>query len=59
MPKLFDEFDLDLQKVDEGIKLYSNDGTTLGSDCASGGSSLCPISTWTLNCFKTIFSCDD
>lgn len=45
MPKLFDEFDLDLQKVDEGIKVYSSDDTTLGSECMSGGSS---ISTQTL-----------
>ena len=59
MPKLFDEFDLDLQKVDGEIKVYSSDDTTLGSECMGGGSSLCPIPTWTMECFKTIFSCDD
>ena len=44
MPKLFDEFDLDLQKVDGEIKVHNSDDTTLGSTCMSGGS----ISTMTL-----------
>lgn len=37
MPKLFDEFDLDLQKINE-IKLMSDDGGNTLTACASGSS---------------------
>lgn len=37
MPKLFDEFDLDLRKITKEIQLYGSDGTTQGSDCMCGG----------------------
>ena len=41
MPKLFDEFDLDLQKIG-GVELYSTDGGNSVAICdATSGTSLC------------------
>ena len=37
MPKLFDEFDLDLKKIKKDIELYNGDDMTRGSDCMCGG----------------------
>ena len=40
MPKLFDEFDLDIQKVKE-INPMSNDGGNTLAQCDNGGSRSC------------------
>lgn len=71
MPKLFDEFDLDLQKVNR-INPLSDSGGDSVAQCSGGGgtdygSSLCPIPGYTLEdddcffthtCFETWF-CED
>lgn len=71
MPKLFDEFDLDLQKINEINPLGDSGGDSI-ADCTGGGgtdtgSGLCPIPTLTANCsegcltngcFETLLFCD-
>lgn len=51
MPKLFDEFDLDLKKL-ENVYLYSDDGTsnlTGGGTGGTGGTGV-PSPTYTCSC---------
>ena len=59
MTQLFDEFDLDLQKVNKITPLIDSGGDSI-AQCSGGGgtdygSSLCPISGYTLEdgCFPT------
>ena len=48
MPKLFDEFDLDIQKV-EGIELYSTDGGNSVALCdPTSNTTGCPMTHTTL-----------
>ena len=53
MPKLFDEFDLDLKKIKNGIGLYNSDGMTLATDCVGSGSGSGSNAWDTITCLMT------
>lgn len=57
MSKLFDDFDLDLQKIKSGIQPRDSEDETAGSSCTSGSGSIDPIPTWTAKCTHTCLFC--
>lgn len=57
MSKLFDDFDLDIQKIKNGIQ--PRDGQDGSDDFGgnSGSDSLTGISTWSATCTETCLFC--